>query len=200
MTEKEPIPQQEQGTSSDTFHSAECTTTEEAVELFNKARKRLLNVNDWEKLTGVASADFQLTDAEGKQVHREVNKGDHFKINIPGPGTITGGGYDWVQVEEISETNEEENAEVYIKVRPASSPENNDSSVAHFFDDTATSTFLLKRSENKVTASVHGRNEKPNTTASNIIDKARNALVSAGAVTAFSKMQWSKLVKGIIEG
>jgi hypothetical protein len=200
MSENELIPQQEQGSSSDTFHSIECDTEEQAVDLFNTAKQRLLNVNEWEQLTGIASADFQLTDRYGKEVQRSVQRLDHFRINIPGPGNVTGKGYDWVRVEEIHEENEEDQTAVYIKVRPATNPQNSDPEVAHFFDDDATSTFTVKRYGKKVTAAVHGRNEKPNTHSDNLLDKARNAIVSVTALNGFSKLQWKQLVKGLIEG
>jgi hypothetical protein len=202
MLENEPIPPQEQGSSSDTFHTVECNTPEEAIALFNSAKQRLLNVNEWEQLTGIASADFQLTDANGVKVQRTVQQNDHFRINIPGPGNVSGKGYDWVQVEEIDELNEDDQNAVYVKVRPATNPQNSDPDVAHFFDEDATSTFTVKRMGKKVTSSVHGRNEKPNTHShsENLIDKARNAIVSVSAMLGFSKSQWLQLAKGLIEG
>jgi hypothetical protein len=70
--------------------------------------------------------------------------------------------------------------------------------VAHFFSDEATSNFIVQRRGLEVIAAVLGRNEKPNTGAEKIIDKARNTAVATGAVTAFSKLQWKSLVNGLL--
>ncbi len=121
-----------------------------------------------------------------------------FQIDIPGPGPVSGDGYDWVQIEAMEELETPEIEQLTIRVRPATSPKNEKSDVAHFFSAEATSNFLVQREGNTVTAAVLGRNEKPNTEADTIVDKARNAAVATGAVTAFSKLQWTSLVKGLI--
>jgi hypothetical protein len=58
---------------------------------------------------------------------------------------------------------------------------------------------MVKREHNKVTAAVYGRNEKPNTKTETVTDKARNAAIAGGAVTGFSKLQWKRLVNGLIK-
>jgi len=50
-----------------------------------------------------------------------------------------------------------------------------------------------------VFAEVNGRNEQPNTDAENLIDKARNIAVAAGAMLGFSKVQWKSLVDGLVD-
>jgi hypothetical protein len=45
---------------------------------------------------------------------------------------------------------------------------------------------------------VYGRNEKPNLDTEKLADKLRNAAVAAGAITAFSKLQWKSLVNGLV--
>jgi hypothetical protein len=193
------IPVQKKGSSSDTFHTVELHDEKQAIERYELAKNRLLDVNEWEKLAGTGSADFTLTNDKGDPVSRPVQVNDYFRIDIPGPGTITGEGYDWVHVEAIEEKEEQGEVCVYLKVRPASNPLNADNSVAHFFDDAATSTFVVCRDGNAVIASVHGRNEKPNTQADNLIDKARNAVTALTATAAFSKIQWKKLLEGLVE-
>jgi hypothetical protein len=132
-------------------------------------------------------------------VQRAAEKGDHFKIDIPGPGPVTGDGYDWVQVEAIEESEKEDEQSIAIRVRPATNPNNNRKDVAHFFSDDATSCFMVKREHNKVTAAVYGRNEKPNTKTETLTGKARNAAIASGAVTGFSKLQWKSLVNGLVK-
>ena len=165
---------------------------------YQEVKDRLLNVNQWQSYAGKASAAFVLCDEGGNPVERLPRKGDHFRIDIPGPGPVSGDGYDWVQIEAMEEMETPEREQITIRVRPATSPKNEKSDVAHFFSAEATSNFLVQRDGNTVTAAVLGRNEKPNTEADTIIDKARNTAVATGAVTAFSKLQWTSLVKGLI--
>jgi hypothetical protein len=124
--------------------------------------------------------------------------GDYFKIDIPGPGPATGDGYDWVRIEAVEEINNPEVESVLVRVRPASNPQNANPDVAHFFSEEATSNFVVQRTGTRVTAEVHGRNEKPNTAAEALVDKVRNTAVAAGAMTAFSKLQWKNLVNGLV--
>ena len=151
-------------------------------------------------MAGSLSAEFTLTDQNGRKLERKPQKGDYFKINIPAPGIQTGEGYDWVQIEEILDEAEGANEATAIRVRPASSPVNANPDVAHFYTDEATSNFIVKREGRKITAGVYGRNEKPNVKkAESLLDKARNALVGAGGVSGFSKLQWQALIKGLLK-
>jgi hypothetical protein len=196
------VPQQETGSSMDTEYAADANSVEHARQLYENAKRRLLNVNRWHQIAGKATAVFKLTDANGNEVERDAQQHDYFMIDIPGPGPVSGDGYDWVQVEGIVEHSEPgANTEcVVMNVRPAPSPKNDDPDIAHFFSEDATSNFIVRRENNKVIAGVYGRNEVPNTRAGNVVDKARNAAIGLSAVAGVSKLQWSALVKGIIEG
>lgn len=195
------IPEQETGAKTDTHHSATAESLGESKQLFIKVKERLQDVNSWHQLAGKASAIFQLTDAEGNEVNRKVEKGDHFKIQLPAPGNPTGDGHDWVVVEEIEDKSDPdgESEAFVIRVRPTQNPQKPDADVAHFFKDHATSSFAVQREGKKVTASVHGRNETPNTKTEGLLDKARNALVALGAMAGLSNPQWKSLVKGMVE-
>lgn len=66
---------------------------------FLKAKNRLMDVNRWQDFTSLLLANFQLTDLFGKPLAGPMQEGNLFKINIPGPGTSSGQGFDWVYVE-----------------------------------------------------------------------------------------------------
>lgn len=193
------VPAQKEGTSSDTDASTSFDNAAKAKEFYSVVKQRLLDVNNWQHWAGAATARFQLTDAQGNDVSRAVQEGDYFKIDIPGPGPVAGEGYDWVQVETIKETATGDSEQIAMKVHPASNPKNERKDVAHFFSEQASSNFIVKREGNTVTAAVHGRNEKPNTKAETLVDKARNTAVATGAVAAFSKLQWKSLVNGLVK-
>ncbi|HVG40641.1 MAG TPA: hypothetical protein VM888_03440 [Chitinophagaceae bacterium] len=193
------IPEQNTGIATNTESKEILSNIEEAVQFYTTVKERLLHVNEWQSLAGAATASFQLTDSSGMDVNRTVQKGDHFKIDIPGPGPATGDGFDWVQVEEIEEVDKNEEQSIIITVRPATNPNNDRKDVAHFFSAEATSCFMVKREGTTVMAAVYGRNEKPNTNAEKTVDKARNAAVATGAISGFSKLQWKSLVNGLVK-
>lgn len=195
MGTEELIPPQEGGVQTNTESSTRLCGDKEAESFYQEVRGRLLDVNRWHELAGAATADFQLTDAEGKEVDRTARTGDHFRIRIPGPGSITGEGNDWVRIEAIEDRGDA----LAIRVRPATNPQNDRQDVAHFFSPDATSSFIVRREGDTVTAGVYGRNEKPNTDTETTIDKLRNAAVATGAITGFSKLQWKSLVNGLVK-
>ena len=195
MKEDEIIPENIKGIQTNTESEVELADEDAAKEFYQVVKNRLLHVNQWHELAGKASAEFSLTDKNGKNVERWAQAGDHISIDIPGPGTITGEGKDWVHIEEIHDENET----LMITVRPASNPRNDRKDVAHFFSDEATSSFMIKRKGSKVMAAVYGRNEKPNTNTETTVDKIRNTTVATGAISGFSKLQWKALVEGLVK-
>jgi hypothetical protein len=182
------VPKQKEGIKSDTGHSVTCLSEKEAAEKFQSSANRLLNINE------------RLTDRNGKPVNRLAGLGDYFRINIPGPGSATGKGYDWVKIETIDDHRDPTGAkeEVSFRVRPAANPTTIEKDTAHFFSNGATSTFSVTRNKKTITAAVHGRNESPNIRSDRSVDKLRNAVVATGAISGLAKLQWKKLVKGIL--
>jgi len=193
------IPEQQAGGESNTEAELLLSNEQEAELFFEVACGRLVNVNEWHSYAGTGTAEFILCDEKGNEVQRTAQKGDYFKIDIPGPGSGTGNGYDWVQIEAIEKVQSPEEESLLIRVRPASNPQNERRDTAHFFTEEATSNFVIRRQGLKVKAEVHGRNEKPNIKAETIVDKARNAAIATGAITAFSKLQWKSLVNGLVK-
>jgi hypothetical protein len=193
------VPPQQEGAQSNTTAEKTLDTEVLAKQFFDKTATRLMNINNWSSYTGALTADFQLCDSKGNEVQRPVQMHDYFKINVPGPGTVTGDGYDWVQVEALEKYTAPHEDMVLITVRPTNNPLSDKKDIAHFFTDESTSSFIVKRTGIKVTAEVHGRNEKPNTKADSIIDKARNVFAGSVAVSLFSKYQWKSLVEGLLD-
>lgn len=193
------VPPQQEGGQTNTEAVEVLPTESDAREFFGVVKNRLLNVNSWHDYAGKGTADFQLTDAQGQEVERTAQKGDHFKIDIPGPGSVSGEGFDWVQIEEIAEVHNEEGDSIAIRVRPATDPQNDKPDVAHFFTSEATSNFVVTRKGAEVKAAVYGRNEKPNTEAEALVDKVRNTAVATGATSGFSNIQWKSLVTGLLQ-
>jgi hypothetical protein len=200
-SDKKTVPQQHTGAESNTVYSIMLPTLEESKERYRLARARLLDVNHWHDFAGPLSANFTLTDDSGREVDHPAQEGDHIRINLPGPGSKTGNGYDWVAIEQIEDktTSSGKSAYVAMRVRPSVNPNQWQGKVAHFFDPSATSSFVVELSGKCVRASVYGRNEKPNTEAPGFWDKVRNAVVAVTASLGLSKPQWKMLVKGLVK-
>lgn len=187
------VPAQQAGNKLNVEHSIITSSVKEAVALFTNSVKRLMDVNHWHELTGSALSHFQITDKNGEATDRVLKENDLFKIEVPGPKGSEK--FDWVRVEMIkTRTNR-----VAIRVRPAASPLHPDSGTAHFFKDTATSTFQVFRRGRIVTAGVYGRNEVPNVSLPDLTDNIRNAAVAIGAIAGASRVQWESLVNGILD-
>lgn len=192
------VPDQQTGKAIDASSTSELSEVEEAKAFFNQAKERLQNVNQWKDIAGTLSATFQVVDATGTEVQRNAQKGDYLKIDIPGPGTNSGEGYDWVQIEEVESTSLPDGERFAFRVRPTANPQNRKEDVAHFYSEESTSSFVVERHNATITASVHDRNTKPNTDADTAIDKIRDAVVGAAGVASFSKIQWKKLTDGLV--
>ncbi|HZI25909.1 MAG TPA: hypothetical protein VFD46_12575 [Chryseolinea sp.] len=193
------IPDQQTGKAIDAESEIDMKQETEAQSFFAEVKNRLQNVNHWKEYAGNLSATFQLVDQSGGKVNRAVQKGDYFKIDIPGPGTTSGEGYDWVQVEEVEHATTPDGERFGFRVRPTDNPQNNKQDVAHFYSEESTSSFIIERKGSKITASVHDRNTKPNADADATVDKIRHAVVGTAGAAAFSKVQWKKLTDGLLK-
>jgi len=193
-----PVPQQVIGSQMDVVEERKSSSSIQAQELFSAAAKRLLAVNEWGTISGLS--DFRIFAPDGKEAMRSAQKGDFIRIDIPGPGPVSGGGFDWVKVEEIQREHDGDQEMISMCARPCPSPFKEDKQVAHFLKDHATSTFLIRRDRITVWAEEHGRNEQANTDEGNLIDRARNLVVGFSAKLGLSYPQWKLLVKGLLDG
>lgn len=199
-TETPFIPANTMGKALDLESSVTENSVEEAITTFTRTCKRLLNPPLWQELSGSIGASFKLESPDQINANRLAQENDYLKIDIPGPGPVAGKGYDWVKVENIAESADpsyEQSFGMTLKASP--NPGTPEQGIAHFFSAGATSTFIIKRNGNKVTASYHGRNEVPNTKKVSFPDKIRNSLIAAGALAGVSELQWMALIKGLLQ-
>lgn len=193
------IPVQYTGKEIEADASIELKDNKEAKIFYDIAKERLLNVNKWHKVAGIISAKFQVVNTNGTAVDRPVEKGDYLKIDIPGPGSSEGDGYDWVKVEELKEVSMDNIDSIGFRVRPGENPLGNKNETAHFYSDEGTSNFIVIREGRKVIAWIVDRNIKPNDDVKALMDKIRDTSVGIGAIGMFSKAQWQGLVKGLVK-
>ena len=195
---EKPIPEQKTGSEMNAVARASFDNIADSEAFYVIAKKRLLNINSWGELSQLPSSTFILCDSSGNPANRSALTGDLIKIDIPGPGTANGDGYDWVQIEYIQEEQINNTEQISLRARPCPNPKNPDTEPAHFFKSSATSTFQIKRIGTEVFAEEHGRNEVPNTDTTHPIDNIRNNLVGFVAKIGLSYPQWKGLVEGLV--
>jgi hypothetical protein len=195
------IPEHTVGKQTDLEQTATLPTAEAATDCFKRAYKRLLNPPVWHEISGKLSASFMLAGKAGYELDRLAQENDYIRIDLHTPGNAAGEGYDWVKIEAmqyLSGPNDTE--ELFgMRVRPCANPADEGSDTAHFFKSTATSTFIIHRQGNTVTASYHGRNEQTNSDTGNTTDNIRNTAVAAAAKAGKSELQWMALIKGLLQ-
>jgi hypothetical protein len=195
------LPPQIRGEATQTAAEVLTEREEDARYVFERASERLLDVNQWTDMCGSLAAGFQLTDDMGKDLQGHAAVNDFIRIDIPGPGPREGRGYDWVQIEKVEQAvSTETDGLFFIQVRPSPAPPVQAGALpAHFLEDSATSTFVLERSGLRVTMTVFGRNEVPNSRLPENPDKLRNKIVGSLGAIGLSKVQWKALVQGILD-
>src|SRR6187402_927064 len=111
------IPVHIEGKQNDLVHSLVVQTRDEAVDCFKRDYKRLLNPKTWHELGGIFSGEFVLVNDHGEQLNRLAQVGDLYRIDLPGPGSGTGDGYDWVRVDAIEDYSEQSADEELFAIR-----------------------------------------------------------------------------------
>ncbi|MFN1219234.1 hypothetical protein ACKW6Q_19900 [Chryseobacterium kwangjuense] len=192
------VPEQQYGGSHDT-ESEKRFEPALLLSKFEILQNRFFSINQWQSYCGEGFADFRLYDHKGDLAERNPQKGDFIRIDIPGPGEKEAEGYDWVEVTDICFCEERNSESICMTCRPSEDPNNvKNDHITHFYSSKATSTFMISRTTENLTAAVYGRNESPNLNAE-LIDTVRNIFVAAGGMIGISKIQWKKLTDGLLD-
>ncbi|HTF80842.1 MAG TPA: hypothetical protein VL947_03920 [Cytophagales bacterium] len=194
------IPPQEKGSRSGVSKVVALPSVGEAVQLFEKAKGKLCDINNWHKYAGLGSADFHLTDFRGNLIETQgLEVGQLIRISLPGLGNPSGKGYDWVRVEAVVHERADVDQFFAFRLRPIGAPKDMDEDDTHFYTSEASNTFLLIQRGAKVSIVQEGRNEMANIRSHSLVTDVRNFLVGMSAKLGFSKTQWEKLITGILK-
>lgn len=164
---------------------------------YARARERFFAVAGWHQLNPNFRTRFQLCEAGGTVVRRHPRRGDLIRVDLAGPGSPSGGGYDWVAVTQIEEW-EGEWPFVALTLVPAPAPGAPTDTVAHFYAAGATNTLVLRRAGDCLLAEAHGRNERPNVHRVPLGDRLRNGAVAVAGKVGIGQVQWQDWTDGLL--
>lgn len=184
-------------------------TEPEARAAFAAQSKKLLDVSQWNALSGRENATFALCDSTGASVWgRPASVGDFVRIRLPGQSQS-----DWVRIEQVVDTPDRAS----ILVRPSYDPSKRPltpSVIAHFFTHDTTNLFSLTRTGTNVAARVQGSNESANVGpgSGGAGNALRNRVVSESAwglqrrlpgthvsVNGMQQHQWNRFTESLVE-
>jgi len=190
-------PPQREGVEKNFEHTVAFGHLEAAKERYRVAKGRLLDIHRWEEIARPGSSRFSLTDANGYDVSRHPQVGDHIKIDLPTPGHQ----FDWVRIVSIEEEDSEDQMtqSIGIKVHPAPNPLTKEKHVSHFFSSRSSSSFIVQREGVNVIAKIEGRNEQPNSQSNSWWQKVKNWVIALFAMAGVANIQWQNLVRGLLK-
>lgn len=195
------IPDQTDGAFHDTESRKNYQVPGSAARDFQILKDRFFAINYWQDYCGKGSAEFKVFDSDGAFVSRIPKKGDHIRIDIPGPGDFENKGYDWVVITEVSDQYQQDyELESYTIVSyPSSSPKAGDGKIAHFYSSSSSSSFRIALGVDFISVGIYGRNEKPNFYKKNLLNKIRSFLISFGGFARFTKIEWKCVADSLLD-
>lgn len=191
------IPEQKVGKALDYSRQLNLPDETAAFNRYRQIVKKLLDVNAWNDIATGISAEFVIVNEKNEVQDRRVKKYDFIRIDIPGPGAPSAGGYDWVQVTAFDQTDHQNKRKTFLSLQPCPDPRTLDENTAHFFKKFTSSNIVIKQEANTVSLQYAGRNEVINTETDHILDNIRNFLVGLGAKMGASYPQWKALIDGL---
>lgn len=194
------IPNQIKGGSHDTV-SMLCANTEElASSIYQEVVARLKLVNDWHTFSDEIKAKFALLDSATNQPTSNLKKGNFVRIDIPGIGSPSGGGFDWTQITDVQSSKSEDEFPFFLfTLKPCPAPDTDEKTVAHFYKSSSSNTFIIRRIGNCIYTEVHGRNETQNTSDVPILDTARNKAVAIGSKMGIGNLNWVGFTNALLK-
>jgi hypothetical protein len=201
MPENELVPDQQGGGSADLREVRTLPTNSAAEQVFRLAVTRMLHPACWSEIAGELGVDFQQTDSSANTIDTAVKSGDFIRIDLPGPGSKLGRGYDWAMVLATKDEYQGSPGQRYAALEVMASPRPGSQSddAAHFFEKGASSSFELFWKGQTVEARYSGRNEIANNSTESVVDNVRNTVVASTARMGLSELQWKLLLAAFLK-
>ncbi len=166
-----------------------------AIGLFNEAKYKLLDINNWERLCDGVAAEFRLTDEKGEQINSLPVVGNLIRIKLPLQSNHATE-FEWARIEKFESSKDLlKDEEVFgFHVKPVKSPLNNSEIKSLYANEVTCSFIILRKSDSIIAMECEKIINKPES----FLNKMRQLIISSLTMIGFSKPQWKKLVSGIV--
>jgi hypothetical protein len=178
----------------DVEKKVEASSRHEAFVLFENAKKRLNDINNWQLLCGKTPAEFHLTDNMGNLLSTSVPQtGNLIRVRCYDKGRDK---FIWYRIEEfIHEKNLLKDTEDFgFKVALVSDP-----SSSHQSEEGITCTFVVTRSGCKVSAVEAERSRIIATDGIPVLVQLKDKLQNVFSWINSSNQQWKSLINGVLQ-
>jgi hypothetical protein len=175
----------------------------EALVLFNSAKLRLLDINNWTKLNEVSHNEFRLTDKYGNFLQSSAPQvGDLIRMRLPilTDDSITRFG--WVRIENFESTKDllKDEDTFGFCVRPIDGPMEIDAVDAHHtYNSEVISYFLLFRKASTIMAIERDRENMKNGTMPSWLKRMRNVIHEILTTMKLYRSPWTRLVNNLLK-
>lgn len=190
------IPPAQSGKQEDLAEVLNLSTENQAEQHYVASRQRLLSINGWHNVAPKARVEFKLINQQGEALEVPA-VGAYIRIDIPGPGSLRGQGYDWVQIIALEE-EKQPLPWVSLTIKPCAKPEEAPTQAAHFYQAGGSNTFVVRRLGKSVFAEVYSRNLEVNNQQGPLADKLRNTAVALGGKLGLSGINWQYFLKAFL--
>ncbi len=192
------IPSQSFGGFHDTVSMFCAVSLEDAQECYSVLVARLMAVNSWETYSNKVKAGFTLLGICTGESTTDLEIGNFIRIDIPGIGNPSGGGYDWTKIVEIQKGDDADYPFFLFTIKPCSAFGEPEQPIAHFYTEDASNTFIVRKVGTCIYAEVHGRNELENSTNGPLMDNLRNKAVAVGSKVGLGNLNWLGFTKALL--
>lgn len=184
------------------YTGASCTYSAEsrhaALVLFNEAKTRLLNINEWGNLCHSSPAGFNLTDASGNLIDTTPVVGNLIRIRLPllqGQPELK---YAWARIEnfECKKDLLKDEDLFGFSIRPVSGPVKAESELV--YSSNMMSYFFIFRKASNITVIEH-ENTLEKTNGISIIARMKLLFMELLSALRLSRSRWKNLVHGILK-
>ena len=194
------LPSQFKGSSHDIVSMHCANTLKKARNNYEILKHRLQAVNKWHTFSEKIRAEFFLVNPNTFLETTSFSTGNLVKIDIPGPPSPSGKGYDWTEITEIQEDENDDNYQFYaFTLRPCANPETKSDTISHFYNAEATNTFVIRRLGNCIYIEAHGRNQTENTSDVPLLDQVRNKAIAVGSKLGLGSLNWLGFTSALLE-
>jgi hypothetical protein len=171
-----------------------------AVVLFNEAKQRLLDINNWGRLCGNEGSEFRLTDEKGELLPDSLpSVGNLIRIKLPASSNKKG--FSWLKIERFEHTKDLlKDEEVFgFCVKPVNSTPGHFERAILLNRHNECNSFLICRTGCLLTAVEYNIHEVPATEKNSFLTKLKTQAITIWSMTGLVKPQWKKLLNGIIK-